>query len=235
MSRTAALLCAVLCLGAARASAQSQPPSQVVATGYGEITLNPDQAAVAVALDTHSPTASAAATENAARVAAIRAALLRLGVPADSITTSGYTVGRDIEYDSGGRTRVVGYVATNGMRIRLHRIDQVGPVIDAALAAGATRIDGVQFSSSAAGRARREALARAVAEARLDGETMARAGGGSLGEVLEITTTATPTPMVTTNGVDGYVNVRGNGATSLTPADIRVTAAARVRWTFVHN
>jgi uncharacterized protein YggE len=234
MSRNTTLLCAALCLGAARASAQSQPPSQVVATGYGEITLNPDQAAVAVALDTHSPTASAAATENASRVAAIRAALLRLGVPADSITTSGYTVGRDIEYDN-GRSRVVGYVATNGMRIRLHRIDQVGAVIDAALAAGATRIDGVQFSSSAAGRARREALARAVAEARLDGETMARAGGGSLGEVLEITTTATPTPMVSTNGVDGYVNVRGNGATSLTPADIRVTAAARVRWTFVHN
>jgi uncharacterized protein YggE len=214
-------------------AAQSIAPPQVVATGYGEVTLDPDEATVVLALETRAATAAAAASQNAARVAAVRAALVRAGVPADSITTSGYSVDRNVEYLPAG-SRVSGSVAINSMRVKTHRLAAVGGIIDAALAAGVTRIDGVHFGSSAAGRARREALAAAVAEARLDAEAMAHAAGGSLGQVLEISSSVTPTPQPS-NGIDGaLIQIRGaNANTALTPADIRVSAAAQARWAFV--
>ena len=72
------------------------------------------------------------------------------------------------------------------MTVDVRRIDQVGPVIDAALAAGANQINSLSFGISGADSARRVALANAVTKARTDAEIMARAAGGTLGELIEL-------------------------------------------------
>ena len=69
------------------------------------------------------------------------------------------------------------------MRVRLTDIARVGPVLNAALGAGANRLEGVEFSLEDDGALRREALAQAVTEARGKAEAMAAALGVALGPV----------------------------------------------------
>ena len=85
--------------------------------------------------------------------------------------------------------KVTGYTVTNTVRADVRRIDDVGKLIDAALAKGANEISSLQFYSSKADSARRAALAAAVADARADAEVLARAAGGTLGALVELSTT----------------------------------------------
>ena len=60
--------------------------------------------------------------------------------------------------------RVSGYAASNVVSIALEKLDQVGPLIDAGLAAGANRLEGVAFGLRHDEAARQAALRQAVGE-----------------------------------------------------------------------
>ena len=223
------LLLAVLFACPLRAQVQARDGvPQIVATGRGDVAVDADEAVVWIAVESREPTAAAAGSGNAQRMRAVREALIRAGVAADSITTSAYSVQPNLERAE-DRQRQNGYLALSGVRVRTRRLERVGPIIDAALAAGANRVDGVQFSASSTARARRAALAQAIAEARGDAEEMARAAGGALGELLELSTIGSSA---------GYANVMIRGASSQTAvnaADIQVQATVTARWRFVQH
>src|SRR5262249_54226008 len=113
--------------------------------------------------------------------------IVALGVPRDQISTQGYSVYPETRFDRDTqKPTVTGYVVSNVVRVELKRTDQVGSVIDASLAKGANQINSLEFFSSNADGARREALADAIAKARGDAEAMARSAGGTLGSLLEL-------------------------------------------------
>ena len=94
--------------------------------------------------------------------------------------------------------KVSGYVARNSVRVEVLKLELAGVLVDAALAKGATNVMGLQFYSSRAAEARREALVRAVKAARLDAEAMALAAGYQLGALIEISSSGpseAPMPM----------------------------------------
>jgi hypothetical protein len=214
------------------AAAQTQaPPPQVVVMGRGEVTIPPDEATIVLSMETRAPTAAAASTQNAQRMRAVREALRRIGFPADSLMTVGYTVSPSIEYRENGE-RPAGYEAVNTIRVRTRRVEQVGVIIDTALGAGANQVSYVQFGSSRMAQARRAALAQAIAEARADAEAMAQAAGGALGPLLELSTNPGPRGDVVALQ---NVNVRGAAAaeTPITPSEIAVLVSVTARWSFV--
>ena len=187
---------AALALLAAPLAAQQQPTTppvpQIVTNGEGEAQVTPNRARVHIAVETRGPNAGAAAAENARVQRAVIDRLRALGIPAERLTTIGYSV--QPEYSQRDRQgapieqpRVIGYVARNTVRADVHNIAQVGPVIDASLAAGANRLGGLDMYSSREDDVRREALANAVRAARTDAEAMATAAGGRLGPLLELT------------------------------------------------
>src|SRR5476649_1159893 len=88
--------------------------------------------------------------------------------------------------------RVTGYTVTNTVRADVRRLDDVGRIIDAALAKGANEISSLQFYSSKADSVRRAALGAAVTGARADAEALARAAGGTLGALLELSSSESP-------------------------------------------
>ena len=82
------------------------------------------------------------------------------------------------------------------------------------------------------GDARRSALKDAFDEARRDAEAMATAAGGSLGRVVLMSNTYTPTQIAE----DTYARIAGGVAQSSTlmrPSELTVTANATVRWEFI--
>lgn len=235
------LLCAVVApvvfssSALAQSSAAMSFPPSIVTSGTGEAKVTPDRAAVMVNVQTRAATAAAAASENARRTTAVLDALGKLGLPKAQLSTEGYTVYPETQYDQNGRTpRVTGYVVTNTVRAETHRPEQAGAIVDAALGAGANMINGLSFYASSIDVPRREAIAAAVANARADAEAMARAAGGTLGALIELSTqgpTMPPRPMY-----DMSMMARKEAAaapTPVNPGEQTVSVYVNARWQFL--
>ena len=90
------------------------------------------------------------------------------------------------DYASEGGPTVTGYQLTNTVGATIRQVDAVGVVIDAALAAGATSMDGLVFRLADPTDAFAEARRRAVADARSRAATLATEAGVSLSRVIAI-------------------------------------------------
>ena len=228
-SVVALLALAPVTLGAQQPGTPDVP--QLVVAGYGQIAVPPDRATIDVAVETRAATAAAAASRNARRVRDVLDTLRARGVAAGDVATVAYAV--QPEYTSSGRGQPTlrGYVANNVVRVETVAMDQVGTLIDAALAAGADRINEVRFRSSRYASLRDSATAIAVSNARRTAEAMARASGGQLGALLEVRG-----ELPYTYG-SGYGSGGGLGTlqlqaavTSIAPSDQTVYASVVTRW-----
>ena len=182
--RVIAICLFVLTVGhQAVAQVNPAPPRipEITASGRGEVPITPDRATVFVSVETRAPTASAAAADNSTRMSAVREAIRRSGLSDSDIATSGYNVGQDPRsmFMQPGvpsmPARPTEFVARNSLRLTVRRPADVGKIIDAALAAGATSVSSVQFSSPATEDARRQAIALAAAQAQRDADALAHA------------------------------------------------------------
>ena len=238
MSRTFHTLVAVMLAAPFAAQSQAVPPgtAEIATNGRGEMRVAPDHAILIVSIESRGPAAAAAASDNAAKVTSTTSALRATGLAAEQIATLGYTVSQDYDFSAGGR-RPSGFVARNTLRIDVRRISDIGKLIDAALAAGATQISPTQFLPANPDDARARALTLAVASARRDAETMAKAAGGSLGKLIYLSSSYSAQPYYEPQVVGGMADMRAPPAalatTVLTPGDLTVTAVASGRWEFL--
>jgi len=155
----------------------------------GEARVAPDEATVRLGVLAQAPTARAAMDEANRSANAILDAIRKLGVKAEDIQTSELNLNPLYANEPemrGGEPRISGYQATNVVSVRLEKLDQVGPVVDAGLAAGANRLDGVMFGLRNDEAARSTALTRAAEAARSKAETLARALRVRLVEIVEV-------------------------------------------------
>ncbi len=209
------------------------PVPQIVTNAQGEVRVSPDRATVSIGVQTRAATAAEAATQNARKQSAIIAAIKARGVPPEQIGTSNFNVIPETRYDREGQAapRTTSYLVMNTVIVELRRIDQVGPVIDASLSAGANQINSLTFGISAADSAKRIALALAVAKARADAEVMARAAGGSLGSLIELVAADVYVPMP--RAVMAMAKVGAEDATPIEAGQEVVRANITARWQFV--
>ena len=219
------------------ASVASQAPAStfvtvpyVATSAVGEVRVVPDRATIFVGVETRAATAAAASSANARQLRAVMQALRALGIGPAQMSTSEYSVYPEqvFDPDKGDRTpRIVGYVVRNTLRVEVRQIDQIGALLDAALAKGANAINSLQFTSSQADSARREALALAVSRAEADATAIARAGGSCIGEVVELTTQDSYRPLFMEKSL-----ARGaaQDATPITPGELTVTVTVSGRW-----
>jgi uncharacterized protein YggE len=207
----------------------SSGPPQISTTGIGEASAIPDRATIYIAVQTRATTASGASADNARRVKAVMDTLRAIGIAGDQMQTANYSVTPETPYMPSTAPRTVTYSVSNSLLVKLRRIDDVGRVIDVALAKGANEISSLQFSSSTADSVRSVALAAAVADAKIQAEAMARAAGGSLGQLLELSTSmpVRPMPMMQT------FSARAAVQTPITPGEQSISATVSGRWAFV--
>lgn len=216
--------------------AQQAPQAvpQVVTAGRGEVDVQPDRARIEFGVETRASTATAAAADNSRRQRAVLDSLQKLGITQKQLQTANLRVTPEMVYPGQGQApKVSGYVARNTVRVEVLRLEQTGNLVDAALAAGATTVAGLQFYSSRAAEARREALAKAVSVARLDAEAMANAAGYQLGGVLEISANP-PSDGPVMYSLAAAPSPRMAGAmaepTPINPGELKVVEMVTVRW-----
>lgn len=209
-------------------------PASLVSSGQGEAKVSPDRVSVLVNVQTRAATAAGAAADNARKTKSVLDALEKLGLTKDQLSTEGYSAYPELRYDrEGGSPQVIGYVVTNSVRAESKRVDQAGPIIDAALAAGANLINSLSFYASSIDEPRRQAIALAVASARADAEAMAQAAGGRLGALVELSTqgpTVPPRPMF---DIAARSKVAMAEQTPINPGQQTVNVFVTARWLFM--
>ena len=219
---------------AAQNNATIATPPQVSVASRGEVKVNPDRATIQISVQTRSATAAAAATENASKQKAVIDALKALGLKDSEISTSDYSVNPEQRYEPNKEPVVVGYTVTNTLSVEVTSLKLVGPVIDASLAKGANMINSLQFSSSNTDAARRTAIGLAIAHARGDAEAAAKAAGGTLGQLLEVTIGAyyapPPRPFDMKSRVAMAASVE---QTPINPGEQTVSVDINTRWEYV--
>lgn len=167
-----------------------EPVPSLTVSGDGESRVAPDEATVRLGVLTQAPTARAAQEQVNRTANAILEAVRRLGVTAEQIQTSDLSLSPVYAQNRPGNDnaepRITGYQANNVVTVRLQKLEQVGPVIDAGLGAGANRLEGVAFGLRNDRAARAEALTAAVAEAQAKAQALARALKVRLVQILDV-------------------------------------------------
>src|SRR6266550_2788626 len=206
---------------------------QIAVTGRGEVKVSPDRATIQISVQTRASTAAAAAAENANKQQAVLAALRALGLGNDQLSTINYNVYPEQRYEQGKEPVVVAYNVTNTILAEVRKLNQVGPVIDAALSHGANMITSLQFYASNTEVARRSAIGTAIEKARADADAAARAAQGSLGTLLEINigsySPPPPRPMMMMGRAAGVAQAE----TPINPGEETLSVEVSTRWRFI--
>jgi hypothetical protein len=167
-------------------AALSAGTTRVVVSGDSLVQARPDTATISVAVVTQAQTALAAQQENARRSEAMVRALKTAAGAGAEVETSGYSLQPQYTYRENQTPLIKGYEARNTVSVTLGDLTKVGPVIDAATAAGANTIDNLSFTLRRDEPARDQALAAATREALRKAQVMAQALGGRVGRIIEV-------------------------------------------------
>jgi hypothetical protein len=208
----------------------SPPPYTVLVWGEATVTAPPDSAEIDIAVNTRGEDARSAASENARQTAALIAALKALLRTTGTIVTAGYSVQPEYRYPrEGGKPTIAGYSATNIVRVETSMLDDVGRLVDAAVASGANRIQRLEFALKDEHTVYADALARAARRARVEADTLA----GALGlTVLRVLTAAEEPSREVEPPVPFRTAALAADAATPTPVEPRpIDVRARVRLT----
>ena len=93
-------------------------PPAITVTGEALISAEPDQAQLDIGVVTQARTAPEASKENAERVTRVLSEVKKLLGRTDEVKTSGYSLTPAYRYPQGGKPEIVGYNASNTLRIK---------------------------------------------------------------------------------------------------------------------
>jgi len=161
-----------------------QPPKIVRTTGTAEIKVTPDEALIQIGVEHQSPrakNAKAAVDESSRR---ILATLKQLGIEDKDTQTAYLYLQPMIDYRSG--LRITNFTAEQSLSVKLRDLSKLDNVVDAVVAAGANRIDGIEYQSSELRRYKDQARDEAAKAAREKAEALAKALGNQIGKTYSI-------------------------------------------------
>ncbi len=138
------------------------------------------------------------------------------------ITTGGYSLNPEYDQRASEKPRIIGYSAQNSVTVHTGALELVGALIDSAIAAGANRVNSLNFSVKDDTKARSEAIAIATRDARAQAEALASALGVKLGKVLKATTVAQARPIPMRMG--RAMAMSASAATPVEPGEVTVSA-----------
>jgi len=174
-----------------RSATTASPVKTITVTGNGSVTTVPDRATFGFTIETRAKTATAALAQNSNDATAVIAALKGAGVTSANLQTSQVSLMPQTSQDG---TTIVGYVASNSVTVRTG-LDRAGKVVDAAVGAGANGVSGPSLDVADQSALYRDALHKAVDDAKLKAQSLADAAGLSLGAAQSIAEGGSASPL----------------------------------------
>ena len=211
MSSRLSLLLLLIALLPLAIAAQRTPPLSsrtITVTGTAERRVPADLGVTVLAIQTQADTVASAGLQNNMLTTGVMAALRKLHIANLSMRTTGFDVIPIYQEPASGQPasappKIIGHQVVNRLEVRVPDADparlasDVGHVLDSALAAGANRIDSVNFTLRDEQPVLRQVLADATHNAALTAATLAQAANVTLGPLLTLTVgppSPSPTP-----------------------------------------
>ncbi len=161
------------------AYAAQLPEKTISVSGRGVVTAQPDTAEINFSVTTDADTSSQAQSKNNEIYKKVIAALKAEGIAESDIKTQWNNVYPNIDYTND--RKITGYRADNSFVVSTNDKDNTGKYIDAALKAGVTGVNGVNFSIKNPQQYYAQALKLAVKNAGESAEAIKEAiGAGEL-------------------------------------------------------
>jgi uncharacterized protein len=219
---------AVLMAGCATAAPVDPSANAIVVTGTGKVSVAPDTALLTLGVESQAATLAEATADAARRMTAVVTRVKAFGVADADIATVSYFVDpRMAPTDPVRRDeppRIIGYHVSNVVRVTVRKLTDAGPILDAAVAAGANVVRGIQFTLTDTAKASAEARASAVGDAVLKARQFAAAAGVTAGEILAIRELGVTQPIPLPRAA-----VQMQAATPIEPGQLEVTATVELR------
>ncbi len=199
--------------------------AQVSSVGVGEVSIEPTEAEVSIAIREVAPDAASAAKASSKKANEIVPWLKSIG--GKDIKTTSISLSPQYNYD-GGKQRQVGYESVYSLVVTTS-LDKVGDLIDGAVAKGANGISGLTFTATkdVLAKAKSDAIKRATENALSQIDSAISGIGKSKGEVTNIKVlsewTPSPRPMMME-----AMAVRGAQSAPIEGGSLSVSASVEV-------
>lgn len=225
-----------LLFGEGRQTASAEPALNqrvLYVRGDAEISVAPDIAYVTLGVEAQGSTAEAAQEQSAKVMSAVVDAILGAGVAHEDLQTYGYNLYPVRTYDKAtGRDKLTGYRVSNLIRVTARHLDSVGKLIDKAIRAGATNVEGISFSVADQTPWEDQAMEKAIARAKAKAEVMAKAAGVTLGRpmlVSDASVDVQPVLLAAQTKVGSFAaDAAAGAATPVESGKIKVRAAVQM-------
>ena len=228
------LLATVASAAGAQANLQSDTGRTVIsASGQARQATVPDRATLFIMIEPQAMSVEEASNRLPVVEKAVLDTLRRFGLPAGAIQSfsSGITPYRNNMNPSMSGPSFAG---RSMIRLELSRLDQLPAITAAALAKGATSISSPTYSFSGADSLRRALVPQAFQQAQREAEVIARAAGGRLGRLIDVSTTSAPNFFNEANQQVFVTTMGYDSGQRMTPsATVFVNVATR--WVLVPN
>jgi uncharacterized protein YggE len=189
-------LLATMAVPVGSALADDARPRTVSVTGEGEVSAQPDMARVTLGVEARRPAMAEARVAVTATVDRVLALTRDLGIEPKYVNATRLQVQPEYNWNDKDKKRVLlGYVVSRQVEVELRDLDQLGPLLERAVSAGANQVGGAALDSTRRKELERQAMTLAVRDARLNAETLALAAGAQLGAVRTLNASAASPPM----------------------------------------
>ncbi|MDY7076461.1 MAG: SIMPL domain-containing protein [Chloroflexota bacterium] len=153
-------------------------------SGSSAIRVQPDRIVVIFGVESFARTPSSAQAQNARRSRAVLDAIHTQDIAERDVATANFII--QPRYDDYDRNIISGYGARNTIAVTLRDVQKLEPVLVAALEAGATTVDGIDFSVTNLRELRDRARDQAVQAALEKARDMSSAAGLTMGDITSI-------------------------------------------------
>jgi hypothetical protein len=223
-------LCACSAVRAAAPPVDAGPAPFVRAVrvgGEGRVSVRPDVGILHVGVEATGKALAPVVADASGRMRRVLDALTELGVAEKDVQTTRHDVQVERPWENGRPGGITGYTVSDEVRVTVRDLAKLPAVLDRVVAVGSNALRGLSFERDDPSPERREALARAVADARAKAEVMARAAGVVLGEVVAVEEGGGERPPIQLMKQRGVAAMAADGA-AVAPGELELTAAVEV-------
>ncbi|OOC59395.1 SIMPL domain-containing protein [Paenibacillus ihbetae] len=216
-------------------AAEAVQQNIVTVLGKGEISVKPDIVYLSIGAESYAETAKSAQKANAQKMDKVIKVLKETWKIDDKdIKTEQFYVQPNYAYTEKEGRKVQNYSAYHSLEVTLRDLNKVGEVLDAAAEAGANSIGNARFSVENPDTFEAQVIDKAMANADLKAQAIAKASKRQLGVVVNVTEGS-----VNNNVVYGMYDkmsmetasmADGGAATSVKPGEIKVTTQLYVQY-----
>lgn len=163
-------------------------PQAITVVGEGSIAVEPDIAVANIGVQVANADVRAASDEAETIMNAVIAAIQEQGVAEEDIQTAGFSIFAEFApvNPAAEQPQTPLYRVSNNVNVTIRALDQVATILDAAIAAGANNIFGVNFSVDDPSQGAADARAEAIANAEQKAQNLAELTGLQLGNVVSV-------------------------------------------------